>query len=362
MLEKIHLDQLVFGQSLKMWFVALGVAAGVFLMVRLMRFILVRWLTRSRKKDQKDLYIFFLACTRRINGFCILIVAGYLGLRTLDLPAGMETWSRGIIVIALIVQSALWVNEGITYWFGRYEKSPANGDPSRLTTLRATRVVLRLFLSVIAVLLALDNIPGVEITALVASLGIGGIAVALALQNVLGDLFASLSIVFDKPFFVGDFIIVDSYLGTVENIGLKTTRIRSLSGEQLIFSNNDLLKSRIRNYKRMSERRVVFSIGVTYETPADKLKKVPDMIRVIIDGIDKTRFDRAHFSAYGDFSLNFEIVYYVLDPDYNLYMDIQQEINLRIYRQFQEETIAFAYPTRTLYLNRVAEELYAENT
>jgi len=192
---------------------------------------------------------------------------------------------------------------------------------------------------------------GVDITALIAGLGIGGIAVALALQNVLGDLFASLSIVLDKPFVIGDFIIVDDLLGTVEHIGLKTTRVRSLFGEQLVFSNSDLLNSRIRNYKRMHERRIVFSLGVTYQTPYEKLAAIPDIIREIIELQEQVRFDRAHFKEYGDFALEFEIVYYMLVPDYNAYMDTQQAINLALYERFEKEGISFAYPTQTLYVS-----------
>jgi small-conductance mechanosensitive channel len=172
----------------------------------------------------------------------------------------------------------------------------------------------------------------------------------MALQNILGDIFASLSILLDKPFVIGDFIIVETHMGTVEYIGLKTTRIRSLSGEQLVFSNSDLLKSRVRNYKRMAERRVVFSIGVVYQTDYDALKKIPNLIRQIIEDQDLVRFDRSHFQGYEEFSLNFETVYYVLSPDYNLYMDVQQAINLEIFRQFEALNIHFAYPTRTVFL------------
>jgi small-conductance mechanosensitive channel len=199
--------------------------------------------------------------------------------------------------------------------------------------------------------LALDNL-GVNVTALVAGLGVGGVAVALAVQNILGDLFASLSIVLDKPFVLGDFIIVGELLGAVENIGIKTTRVRSLSGEQLIFSNNDLLNSRIRNFGRMAERRVVFQLGVVYGTPKAKLEQIPAIIRSAIEAQQQTRFDRSHFAGYGDFSLDFENVYYVLDRDYNVYMDIQQAINLEIYGRFAEDGIEFAYPTQTLYLQR----------
>jgi small-conductance mechanosensitive channel len=190
----------------------------------------------------------------------------------------------------------------------------------------------------------------------VAGLGIGGIAVALAIQNILGDLFASLSIALDKPFVIGDFIIVDQLLGTVEHIGLKTTRIRSLSGEQIVFSNADLLNSRIRNYKRMYERRVVFSIGVTYQTPYEKLASIGTTLKEIIESQPDVRFDRAHFREYADSSLNYEVVYYVKSPDYNRYMDIQQAINLEIYRRFQDGGIEFAYPTRTLYLQDTLDD------
>jgi small-conductance mechanosensitive channel len=204
-------------------------------------------------------------------------------------------------------------------------------------------------LYVLVLLMVLDNL-GVDVTALVASLGIGGVAVALAVQNILTDLFACLSISIDKPFVLGDFIIVGDLLGTVEHIGLKTTRVRSLSGEQLIFSNNDLLGSRVRNFKRMYERRVVFTFGVVYQTRHEQLRRIPDMVRAIIEARENTRFDRAHFKAYGDSSLDFEVVYYVLVPDYNIYMDIQQAINLDLFERFEKEGIGFAYPTRTVYM------------
>jgi len=176
---------------------------------------------------------------------------------------------------------------------------------------------------------------------------------------ILGDLFASISIVLDKPFVIGDFIIVDNFLGSVEHVGLKTTRLRSVSGEQLVMSNSDLLKSRIRNYKRMYERRILFTIGVTYQTPLEKLKLIPNIIKDIIESQDEARFDRVHFKEYGNFSLNFEIVYWVQSPDYAIYMNIQQAINLEIYQRFEEQGIEFAYPTQTLFM---AKEQDAKST
>lgn len=201
----------------------------------------------------------------------------------------------------------------------------------------------------LVLLLILDNL-GLNVSALIASLGIGGIAVALAVQNILGDLFASLSIAIDKPFVIGDFIIVDDLMGTVEHVGLKTSRIRSLGGEQIVFSNNDLLKSRIRNYKRMQERRVVFAIGVTYGTAEKELERIPDIIRQAIEAQPAARFDRTHFKGFGAFSLDFEAVYYVRQADYNVYMDAQQAINLQLVRDFAAKGIDFAFPTQTLHI------------
>jgi small-conductance mechanosensitive channel len=194
----------------------------------------------------------------------------------------------------------------------------------------------------------------VQITPLLASLGIGGLAVALALQNVLSDLFASLSIVLDKPFVIDDFIAVDDLQGTVEHVGLKTTRLRSLSGEQLVFSNSDLLSSRVRNYKRMLERRATFTIGVIYGTPVEALREIPKLIRAAVESQPNTRMDRTHFQKFGDSSLDFETVYFMLVPDYAVFMDVQQEINLYLYEAFQERGLEFAFPTRTLWLEQSA--------
>jgi small-conductance mechanosensitive channel len=200
------------------------------------------------------------------------------------------------------------------------------------------------------VLLGMLSNLGVNITAFVASLGVGGIAVALAAQNVLGDLFASLSIVIDKPFEVGDFIALGAVSGTVENVGLKTTRIRSLGGEQVVMSNTELLKQTISNYKRLAERRIVFGFGVRYGTPPELLAQIPGIAEQAVKSGSRLRFDRAHFKALGESSLDFEVVYIVLDADYNLYMDEQQRINLELVRELAARGVEFAFPSRTVYL------------
>lgn len=201
------------------------------------------------------------------------------------------------------------------------------------------------------ILFLLDNL-GFRISTVVAGLGIGGVAVALASQAVLGDLFCYFIILFDRPFDLGDFLIVDEYLGTVEYIGIKSTRLRSLTGEQLVFSNRDLTNSRLRNYKRMQERRAIFQFGVIYETPLAKLTQIPTMVQEIISSLPGTRFDRAHLKSFGPSSLDFEVVYYVLNADYNSYMDFQQQINLKLIERFAKENIDFAYPTQLLYLKQ----------
>jgi len=192
-------------------------------------------------------------------------------------------------------------------------------------------------------------------TALVASLGIGGIAVALAAQSILGDVFASLAIALDRPVVIGDFIVVGEVMGTVERVGLKTTHLRSLSGELIVLPNNDLLSSRIRNYKRMFERRVLFTFGVTYQTPAESLQRIPGLVRELVERQELARFDRAHLAVFGPSALEFEVVYFVRDPDYNKHMDIQQQILLGLIRALDEAGVEFAYPTQTIHMAAPAE-------
>ncbi len=227
-------------------------------------------------------------------------------------------------------------------------------DQNRQRNLKGIITVIKAVIWGIGITFLLDNL-GFEISTVVAGLGIGGIAVALAAQTILGDLFSYFTIFFDRPFEIGDFIIIGEYMGTVEHIGIKSTRVRSLGGEQLVFSNTDLTNSRIRNYKRMEKRRIVFKLGVTYQTTSEQLKAVPGIIKDAIDKVNDTTFDRAHFSSYGDFSLVFEVVYYVLSGDYNKYMDTQQEINFAIKKEFEALSIEFAYPTQTLFVEKNQE-------
>lgn len=228
-------------------------------------------------------------------------------------------------------------------------------DESTIRGLKGIFVIVKIAIWLIALIFLLDNL-GFKVSSVIAGFGIGGVAVALAAQSFLGDLFSYFSILFDKPFKIGDLIIVGDKMGIVEHIGIKTTRIRSISGEEIIFSNTSLTNSRIDNYKRMQERRIVFTIGVCYETPLEKLKIIPSLIKNIVESLPDVRFDRAHFKSFGDFNLIFEVVYYVLKPDYTLYMERQQEINYKIKELFEKEGINFAYPTSTVYLFNTKKE------
>lgn len=343
------LQQDLYGNPVYLWIIALAAGVATYVALKLSQRQLAKHLptlTKRTKTRVDDLIVDLISGTR---GFLLFALALYVASLVLSLPPTAEKVITTIAIVSVLLQAAFWGNRLIGFYIADYTRKQAEVDASTATTISALGFLGRLALWVVVVLLALDNM-GINITALIAGLGVGGIAVALAVQNILGDLFASLSIVLDKPFVIGDFIIVDNYMGTVEHIGLKTTRIRSLFGEQLVFSNNDLLQSRIRNFKRMYERRVVFMIGVTYQTPYEKLKRIPGIIREIIESQELVRFDRAHFKEYGNFSLNYEVVYWVLNPDYNVYMDIHQNINLELYRRFQEEGIEFAYPTQTVFV------------
>ncbi len=337
--------------TLLSWLIAVTLAVAVIVAVGVIRYVMARQFNKLSQRSEAPIWPILLAAVKRTKWLFILILGLFFGAAALQLPEHVRTISKTVVIVTLWIQIGLWATAAVQVMIEQYRLRQQAKDPAGVTTLNLLNFISKIVIWLLVLLLVLDNM-GVNITALVAGLGVGGIAVALALQAILGDLFASLSIVLDKPFVVGDFLIIGDLLGTVEYVGLKTTRMRSLSGEQLVFSNSDLLNSRIRNYGRMFERRVVFNIGVTYQTPREELIRIPAIIREAVEKQDKTRFDRSHFKEYGDFSLNFESVYYVLSSDYNEYMDIQQAINLCIHEQFEEAGIVFAYPTRTVFIEK----------
>ncbi|CAN5666209.1 mechanosensitive ion channel family protein [soil metagenome] len=294
-----------------------------------------------------DMLVEVLAGTNR---WLILLVAVLIGIGMLDLPSRWADRVGQLWFIALALQLALWGNRAVGIGLRRYALRNPIATPERVS-VAATLVSwgLRTLLWAVVLLAMLSNM-GVNITAFVASLGVGGIAIALAAQNILGDLFGSLAIAVDKPFEVGDFIAVGGVSGAVEHVGVKTTRIRGLGGEQVVMSNSDLLKQTVSNYKRLRERRIVFGFGVTYSTSAEQAEAIPSIVKGIVGASEQLRFDRAHLKSFGDSSLDYEVVYFVLDPGYGAYMDQQQRINLALMRELAARGIDFAFPTRTVYI------------
>jgi small-conductance mechanosensitive channel len=347
------LSQPIFHNSLTVWLSALATAALLYLTLVTVRSLVRRHHERMLATERVELMEIPLEVLSRTTTLFLAALSIFTGAQWLAMSAGTRHALDTAITIVVFWQAGVWASVAVTAWLERKRKSRLASDRAAASSIAVVAFIARAVLWMMVVLLALENL-GVNITTLVAGLGVGGVAVALALQNILGDLFASLSITFDQPFFVGDFVIVDSFLGSVEHIGIKSTRLRSLSGEQIVMSNADLLKSRLRNYGRMSERRVLFTIGVTYDTPVEKLEQIPGIIRRIVESQEGTRFDRSHFANHGACSLDFETVYYVLSADYTRHMDIQQEIRLQIHRELARLAVEFAYPTQRLILERAA--------
>ena len=347
------IEQDVFGNSLLVWATGIGLFLVVWVALLLIRRVLRKRLRMLAKR--KDAMISQIASqvVGSTRSWFLMLAALFVGSRIWSLPESIDLQIGRAIMIVTLLQAGFWIAKAFVTFIDFRREREIEDNPGAVAAMDVLSFVVRVGVWSLVILLMLDNL-GINVTTLVAGLGVGGVAVALAAQNILGDLFASLSIVLDKPFVVGDFLILGEHMGTVEKVGIKTTRVRSLSGEQLIFSNNDLLGSRIRNYGRMFERRVVFSVGVTYQTTPEQLRSAQKILREAVESQEKVRFDRAHFQSFGDFALVFEVVYYVLSPDYNVYMDIHQAINLAIFERFAEQSIEFAYPTQTLYLSRAA--------
>jgi small-conductance mechanosensitive channel len=342
-----QLDGIFASNSFSNWLIALGVTVATVFVVAMIKRITVRVLDRIARRTSTQLDDALVRVVRATKLWLIAILALSVGSDHLELPQKLQVAFDKTLTIALFLQIGMWVWAGLEFWLRRSRDRALKEDPGSAAGLNALIFIARFALWAIVLLTMLANI-GVNVTTMIAGLGVGGIAVALAVQNILGDLFASLSIVIDKPFVIGDFVVVGEFQGTVEYVGLKTTRIRSLGGEQIVFSNSDLLKARIRNFKKMRERRVAFTFGVPYQTPVDLVQKIPAQVRAIVEERPKARFERAHFKGFGDSSLDFEVVYWMVDPDYAVYMDTQQAINLEMLRLFESQGVSFAYPTRTL--------------
>lgn len=343
------LDRRWYGNSLHAWLIAMAAVLIAVLVLSILRRVLVARLGKIAQRTTTQVDDLVVELVRRTRWYFIVAVAIEFGTRFITLRSRVDARVGRAVLLFVVIQIGVWGNGVVDFWVTQFaRRRAAEADTASATTVAALGYAARavLWALVFAMLL---RVFGFDVTALITGLGIGGVAIALAVQNVLGDLFAALAIVLDRPFVIGDTINVDTITGTVEHIGLKTTRLRSISGEQIVMANGELLKARIRNYKRMIERRVVFTVDVTYDTPPDAMTRIPAMLREVVLTQSPVRFDRSHFATYTDSALRFETVYWVLDPDYGKFMDIQQAINLEVLRRFNAQKIEFAFPTRVVY-------------
>jgi len=342
------LDNEYFGNSLQEYLFALGgIFLGILLVKAFKRIVLSR-LVKVFAKTETTVDDFLLANFARFVVPIIYFAIIYLGLKSL-------AWSENIIsvlevcYIVVITFYMIRLISTILLMLLRSSIQRQDGGEEKVKQMGGLILIFNGFIWTLGLIFLISNL-GYDVTSIIAGLGIGGIAIALAAQNILGDLFNYFVIFFDQPFEVGDFVVVEDKNGIIEKIGIKTTRIKTLSGEQLVFANSDLTSSRIHNFKKMQRRRIVFSIGVTYETPPEKVRMIPGILKEIVESEKSVDFDRAHFKKFGDSSLDYEVVYIINSPDYNAYMDVQQQFNFLIFEQFTEMGLSIAFPTRTLYI------------
>jgi small-conductance mechanosensitive channel len=347
---KEFLNQTYFGNTIEAYLIALGILIGSIILIKIFKSIVLHRLKKWAEKTETTLDDFLIKGIEKSIVPLLYFGAFYAAITSLRLNVEtrkiVEIFSLALLTFFIVRFISSTIMFTLTYFIKKQDRGE-----EKARQLRGMTVLINIFVWVIGIVFIMDNL-GFNISAIVAGLGIGGIAIALAAQAILGDLFSYFVIFFDRPFEIGDFITVQDKVGTVEYTGIKTTRVRALSGEQLVFSNTDLTNSRIHNFKKMQERRVVFKLRVIYQTPTAQLEQIPKIVREIIEKHNDVRFDRGHFASYGDFSLNFEFVYFIIGSDYVKYMDTQQSINLEVYREFESRKIEFAYPTQTLFVNK----------
>jgi small-conductance mechanosensitive channel len=338
-----------FGNSPRAWLIAAIVAVVVYAVLAIARRLLGSRLGVLAERTETDIDDGIVDVIRNTRSFFLAAVAIGAAINGLEIHARLVGPLKALLELIGLLQVGLWISGLIAFLVERaMTKRRETADRIGVAAVRAIGITVKIIAWIILVVVALQFVFEKNVTTLVTTLGVGGIALALAVQNILADLLAAIAIVFDRPFDVGDSIQIDNLAGTVEQIGLKTTRLRSVTGEQLVIGNAELLKSRLRNFKRMYERRVLLHLDVTYDTPADAIARIPSMMKDIVGSQQTVRFDRSHFAGFQESALRVETVYFVQDPDYGKYMDIQQAVNLEVLRRFKAEKIEFAFPTRTI--------------
>lgn len=337
------------GNSVKGYLTALVCFAVLLILFKAFQSFILKRLKKFAQSTKTDIDDTLIKIIRSLRPPFYSFLAFYLALKFLTLNSIIEQIVNIVLIIWVTYQGIIAVQILIDYLVKKGLKTEKEKGAQSAFTLLGK--IAKGILWVIGVLLILSNL-GVNVTSLVAGLGIGGVAIALALQNILSDLFSSFAIYFDKPFVVGDYISLGEHKGTVEKIGIKTTRLRGPQGEEISISNQELTSARVKNFKKIKERRITFSFGVVYEIQSEKLKQIPNIIESIIKSVSQARFDRIHFTEFGDSALLFEVVYYVQSSDYKTFRNIHQEILFKIKDIFEQKDIVMAYPTQTIYLEK----------
>jgi small-conductance mechanosensitive channel len=337
---------LILGNSLVFWIRAAIIFASVFIPILAIKIFSKKVYKKhlATQDDEINAKIFIFSVLSKINFFITIIIALYPAFESLNFPSKLEAAAKYIFIVAIFLQILIWANDILNLYAQKYVQK----NPAAATSMNVFSLIWKVIAFALIIVIMLDQL-GFNITALIAGLGVGGIAIAFALQNVLSDVFGSLAIILDKPFKVGDYIQVGTFEGTVENVGLKTTRVRSVWGELLIFSNNELIKSTIQNFEAVREKRISLMVGVTYETPHDKLTKIPEIIRTAVFSQKSTTMGHVILKQLADSSLNFEVWYFIQQNEAVKWREIQHNVNLEIVRLLEKEGISFAYPTRTVY-------------
>lgn len=345
------------GNSVQTWISGIGIiAVGLLAIILIKVLFLKKMVALSQRTDNTfdDFIVIFFRSSFIPYAYFLVVYEGLLILIKAAYIAAIVHKAFFVVTVFFVIKTA---NSLLQYLVHSLLAKQAEGELKQRQA-KGLMVLAKGIIWILGSIFVLNNL-GYNVSTIIAGLGIGGIAIALAAQTILGDLFSYFVILFDRPFEIGDFIIIDDKMGVVEYIGIKTTRLRTLSGEQLICSNKNLTDARVHNFKRMEKRRVVFTLKVTYQTEADKVKTIPIIVKNIISKQTDVLFDRGHLAGFGDFSLNFEVVYYILSADYNLYMDRQQLIYYEILKAFEKNNIRLAYPTQTVFMNGQAVTMHA---
>lgn len=342
------LNRVFLGNSIKDWGIALGVFAGLYILIRILKHFIIKYFTKFSEKTETTLDDFVVEVLKKSVVPALYFAAGYFAFKSLNFNEKVHNTLEVALMFVFTFYVLRIITSTIKYFvytsLDKYDDSEVKKKQAR-----GILIIINAIVWMLGFVFLLDNM-GKDVTTIITGLGIGGIAIALAAQTILGDLFSYFVIFFDRPFEIGDFIVVDDKSGVIEYIGIKTTRIRTLTGDILICANTDLTNARVHNYQKMERRRVVFTLGVLYESTQEMLEMIPGIIKETIDEIDGITYDRSHFSGYGAFSLDFETVYYVEDNDYTLHMEKKQAVFLAIFKKFKKADIGFAYPTQTIYM------------